>query len=460
MWKAVVTHGRGQLLGRTHQLRNYVSRPVAAQINPVTKFSGTGRFVSKKNETLGSAEEATRSNRSISLSQPSPAETSSKPDTAATIFLKNSQTTINVNPTSSNEDASIFIAKTGDVVHFHLDAQRREDDTKIKLDDSSPSKNIQSIEDRMWRKQTLDLQKLPSYYLLLSKSRLTALVVLTTMAGYGIAPGVFNPAAFFFCTVGTAMTSAAANAVNQFYEVPFDAQMNRTKNRVLVKGLISPLHAVGFATFSGIMGLSILMWGVNIVTASLGAFNLYFYTMVYTPMKRMSMVNTWIGSVVGAIPPMMGWAASTGGVEPGAWLLAALMYAWQFPHFNALSWNLRSDYSRGGYRMVAVVDPAMCKRVAFRYCIGLIGLCTLAPVLDVTTWTFAIDSLPLNLYFSYLGWRFYRDGDSNSSRKLFRFSLIHLPALFMLMLISKKNFGEKAKKSVTDDSTSTVQSVT
>lgn len=138
------------------------------------------------------------------------------------------------------------------------------------------------------------------------------------------------------------------------------------------------------------------------------------------------------------------------------------MYAWQFPHFNALSWNLRSDYSRGGYRMVAVVDPPMCKRVAFRYCVGLVGLCTLAPVLDITTWTFAVDSLPLNLFFSYLGWRFYRDGDSNSSRKLFRFSLIHLPALFMLMLISKKNFGEKPKKEVLDVSKtkSTIMSVT
>lgn len=121
--------------------------------------------------------------------------------------------------------------------------------------------------------------------------------------------------------------------------------------------------------------------------------------------------------------------------------MAAIMYAWQFPHFNALSWNLRPDYSRGGYRMMSVIDPDLCKRVAMRYSVGMIGLCFLAPVLDITTWTFALDSLPLNGYLAYLGWRFYRDGDSNSSRKLFRFSLIHIPALFVLMIISK-NYQE------------------
>lgn len=130
----------------------------------------------------------------------------------------------------------------------------------------------------------------------------------------------------------------------------------------------------------------------------------------------------------------------------GAWLLGAIMYAWQFPHFNALSWNLRQDYSRAGYRMTSVVDPELCKRVALRYSVGMIGLCTLAPALDVTTWTFAVDSLPLNVYLTYLAWKFYKQGDSNTSRKLFRFTLIHLPALLVLMIISKKTYGDKNKK--------------
>ena len=122
------------------------------------------------------------------------------------------------------------------------------------------------------------------------------------------------------------------------------------------------------------------------------------------------------------------------------------MYAWQFPHFNALSWNLRQDYSRAGYRMMAVTHPQLCKRVTLRYSIVMLALCQmLAPVMEVTTWTFAIDSLPFNAYLAFLSWRFYKQGDSNTSRKLFRFSLVHLPVVMALMLISKKQYRDGSK---------------
>ena len=103
----------------------------------------------------------------------------------------------------------------------------------------------------------------------------------------------------------------------QFFEVPYDSQMNRTKNRVLVRGILSPLHAVGFAMGASFSGLTLLFFGVNPITASLGALNLFLYTLVYTPMKRLHVANTWVGSVVGAVPPMMGWTAATGALDPG-----------------------------------------------------------------------------------------------------------------------------------------------
>jgi protoheme IX farnesyltransferase len=123
------------------------------------------------------------------------------------------------------------------------------------------------------------------------------------------------------------------------------------------------------------------------------------------------------------------------------------MYAWQFPHFCALSWNLQPDYSRAGYRMMSVIAPDLCKRTSLRYSIALTAVCLSAPYFDLTTWTFAADSLPLNAYLVYLAWRFYRDGDSDSSRRLFRFSLVHLPAVLVFMLISKKHFN-RSKPSV------------
>lgn len=163
--------------------------------------------------------------------------------------------------------------------------------------------------------------------------------------------------------------------------------------------------------------------------------------------------------LVGALPPLMGYAGCTGYLDTSALVLGGVLYAWQFPHFNALSWNLRSDYSRAGYRMMAVTDPGtlcglfnisahsqfdrfsidLCRRTTLRHTAALIGLSSTAPAIGLTTWTFALDSLPVNLYFLYLAWRFYRHSDSSSSRKLFRMSLAHLPIIMILMLVHKKN---------------------
>ncbi|KAH9519802.1 Protoheme IX farnesyltransferase, mitochondrial [Bulinus truncatus] len=381
-------------------------------------------------------------------------------DDLLTLHFEETGQLVDVKAKDVLQDASIFMQKKKNI--YHLDKLSCSSLSRVPAscgsagssclyltvrelepDKTNPGSNVESIHDLEWREQKFEIKKLLEYYKMLSKMRLTGLVVLTTMSGYWIAPGSFSASTFALCSLGTALTSSAANSVNQFFEVPYDCQMNRTKNRVLVRGMLSPLHGVVFATVSSLSGLAILYYGVNPIVASLGAFNLALYTLVYTPLKRMSMINTWIGSLVGAIPPMMGWAACTGSLEPGAWLLAGILYSWQFPHFNALSWNLRPDYSRAGYRMMSVVDPALCRRVAFRHCIFLTAMCLTAPSLGVTSWMFAADSLPLNLYLCYLGWQFYRKGDSNSSRKLFRFSLIHIPALLLLMGISKASLGRK-----------------
>ncbi|XP_061191355.1 protoheme IX farnesyltransferase, mitochondrial-like [Saccostrea echinata] len=363
-----------------------------------------------------------------------------------TLFIKKSQTLVMLDEISDR--FTVSFPKSEDTLTVDVNP---EDFAKLKAmlekdrRDRSPAHNPESITECIWQEMRTDYNKLIQYYFRLSKIRLTGLVVLTAMAGYAMAPAVFDPVGFLMVTIGTGLTSASANAINQFFEVPFDSQMNRTKNRVLVRGYLSPLHAVTFAAVSGSVGLAILALGANPLTAALGAFNLGLYTLVYTPMKRLSIINTWVGSVVGAVPPLMGWAACMGTLDPGAWVMAAIMFCWQFPHFNALSWNLRPDYSRAGYRMMSVVDPNLCKRVALRHTAGITGLCFLAPVVDLTTPLFSVMSLPLNLYFTYLGWKFYQQGDSNSSRKLFRFSLLHIPILIVLMILNKPN-KKKASK--------------
>ncbi|NWY04341.1 COX10 protein, partial [Nothoprocta ornata] len=314
------------------------------------------------------------------------------------------------------------------------------------LEGSGASLGAASKEDRQWKEMKLQLDDLPGILARLSKIKLTALVVSTASAGFAMAPVPFDLTCFLLASLGTGLASCAANSINQFFEVPFDSNMNRTKNRPLVRGQISPLLAVCFAAACGVPGIALLTLAVNPLTGALGAFNIFLYTCCYTPLKRLSIANTWVGAVVGAVPPVMGWTAATGSLDAGAILLGGILYSWQFPHFNALSWGLREDYSRGGYCMMSVTHPALCRRVALRHCLALLGLCAAAPALDVTTWTFPVISLPINLYISYLGFRFYRDADRSSSRRLFFCSLWHLPLLLLVMFTCKKPLLEKEEK--------------
>ncbi|NXK90160.1 COX10 protein, partial [Formicarius rufipectus] len=323
----------------------------------------------------------------------------------------------------------------------------REVESPAETEASAPSPRAEPSEDRQWKEMKLRLDELPGILARLSKIKLTALVVSTASAGFAMAPVPFDLTCFLLASLGTGLASCAANSINQFFEVPFDSNMNRTKNRPLVRGQISPLLAVGFAASCAVPGIALLALGVNPLTGALGAFNIFLYTCCYTPMKRISIANTWVGAVVGAIPPVMGWTAATGSLDAGALLLGGILYSWQFPHFNALSWGLREDYSRGGYCMMSVTHPGLCRRVALRHCLALLGLSTVAPVLGITTWTFPVVSLPINLYISYLGFRFYRDADRSSSRRLFFCSLWHLPMLLLVMFTCKKPVLEKEDKS-------------
>ncbi|KAF0025699.1 hypothetical protein F2P81_022580 [Scophthalmus maximus] len=289
--------------------------------------------------------------------------------------------------------------------------------------------------DRQWKQLKVNVADLPDIYARLAKIKLTE-------RGMCYRGGINKTKISISC--GQLVTFLFENFTKKYFEVPFDSNMNRTKNRPLVRGQISPLHAVSFALACGVPGVALLTLAVNPLTGFLGALNIVLYTCCYTPLKRLSITNTWVGAVVGAIPPIMGWTAAAGCLEPGALLLGGFLYSWQFPHFNALSWNLREDYSRGGYRMMSVTHPGMCRRVALRHSLALGGLAALAPALGVTTWTFPVVSLPINLYISLLAFRFYRQGDRGSARKLFFCSLWHLPMLLLLALTCKKPRADQA----------------
>ncbi|KAI5803865.1 UbiA prenyltransferase family-domain-containing protein [Geopyxis carbonaria] len=287
-------------------------------------------------------------------------------------------------------------------------------------------------------------------YLALSKPRLTALIVLTTMASYAVFPVdplLASPAApslsaltLTYLTLGTALSSASANALNMAYEPAFDAQMSRTRNRPL---------ALAFAAATGTAGVAALYGGCNPTVAALGALNIALYAGVYTPLKRVSVANTWVGAVVGGIPPLMGWAAASGATalggtpsevlaHPGGWLLAALLFAWQFPHFNALSYNIRHEYRAAGYQMTAWKYPAMHARVALRYSLAFFPICVGLWMSGVTDAGFVGTSSVVNAWLTVEAWRFWRHGgEGGRARKLFWASVWHLPILLALVMVHK-----------------------
>ncbi|KAL3110543.1 hypothetical protein niasHT_020014 [Heterodera trifolii] len=282
-------------------------------------------------------------------------------------------------------------------------------------------------------------------YLQLSKCRLTALIACTSVSGFVMSPALSSaPSSLFFsCVVGTALLSASASTCNNVIERQHDKQMKRTRSRVLPLGRLTPIHALLFAGATGTAGLGILCLSCNHLTSALGFVNLALYAGAYTPMKRIHHSCTWIGAIVGAIPPLMGYSAATGHLDSAAFVLGALLFSWQFPHFNALSWNLRADYSAAGYKMMCVTNEGLCKRTTLRHSVALLGLCSFAaPFTHLTTWTFAFTSLPLNLSMLYLAIRFYSNTDKKNATNLFRFTLLYLPILMALMYVSKDGCQE------------------
>ncbi|KAI8904742.1 protoheme IX farnesyltransferase [Gorgonomyces haynaldii] len=258
------------------------------------------------------------------------------------------------------------------------------------------------------------------------------------MAGFALAPGG-STLSLLWTTCGTGLCVASANAINQWIETPYDAQMQRTRNRVLVRHSLTPTRAFLFGLSSGVAGCSILACFVNPITAVMGGLNIVLYTMVYTPMKRTTIANTWAGAVVGAIPPMMGWTAVTGMLDPGAWLIGFLLYAWQFPHFNALAWNLRPDYSKAGYRMMAVTHPQLNTRVALRYALLMFPLSASCTYFGLTSLYFLGTSSCINGYMAWCAYRFWKDPNEKTARTLFFSSLVHLPVFLALMIVHKEN---------------------
>src|SRR5436190_20057012 len=216
---------------------------------------------------------------------------------------------------------------------------------------------------------------LPGLYMELTKARLSALVLMTTAVGFIVASfDDINWTRMLWTMLGTALCAASANAFNQIIEIRRDAKMNRTRNRPLPAGRLRVPTSFVVAMAMGYLGVGMLAILVNLAAATLALITILTYVLLYTPLKPRSTLNTLVGAVCGAIPPMIGWVAVTNRLDPGAWALAAILFVWQIPHFLALAWLYRDDYARGGFAMLPAIDRdgRITSRVIIITCIMLL----------------------------------------------------------------------------------------
>jgi len=262
------------------------------------------------------------------------------------------------------------------------------------------------------------------------------MVLITTMVGYLLAVPTVNWVVLLATMVGTTLTAFGANALNQYRERDIDARMERTRLRPLPAGRLTAEVALVYGVAVSLLGTFILLAWSGPLPAVLAALTILLYVLVYTPMKQVSTLNTLVGAVCGAIPPLIGWAAATGGLETGGWLLFALLFVWQMPHFLALAWMYRKDYERGGLCMLPVADPT--GRITFPVTVFFamlhLPLGLMVTLSGVAGPWFALGSLALGLWWCWLGLRLYRSHSDRDARRVFLASLVYLPLALLLML--------------------------
>lgn len=277
-------------------------------------------------------------------------------------------------------------------------------------------------------------------YLELSKARIVFMVLITTLAGFLCAGGSAWSLALLHTLIGTAVVAAGTNAFNQYFERQRDARMQRTRNRPVPAGRISPFAALVFSASASGFGLVYLLMAVNELAALLAAITLFSYVVIYTPLKVRTTVCTLVGAVPGAIPPMIGWAAVSGDLGAGAWILFGILFLWQLPHFLAISWMYRQDYERGGFVMTAVSDPdgRSTSTQAVLYALALLPVSLLPVFVGMTGALYAVGTAVAGL--AMVGWslRFASLRSHQSARELFLVSIVYLPLVMSILVIGTR----------------------
>jgi protoheme IX farnesyltransferase len=272
----------------------------------------------------------------------------------------------------------------------------------------------------------------------LSKARLSFLVLLTTLVGFLL--GWHGPMDYTLLSatlLGTALSAAGASALNQWIERDLDALMKRTADRPLPAGRMHPSDALIFGLLCCCCGVAILALMVNLLTAGLSLLTILIYAVLYTPLKRISELNTLLGAIPGALPPLLGWTAATGNAGFGGWVLFLILWFWQMPHFLAIAWLYRDQYAAAGFKMLSTRDPEGWATAwqALIYSAALLATSLLPGLFGYATPYYFFAALALGAGMVFLSIDFVRVRSTASARRLFFASIIYLPIILGVLIL-------------------------
>ena len=280
-------------------------------------------------------------------------------------------------------------------------------------------------------------------YFALLKPRVMSLVIFTAFVGIVAAPGTLHPLLALVALLAIAVGAGASGALNMWYDADIDAVMRRTRLRPVPRGAILPGEALGFGAFLAAASVIVLGLFVNLVAAALLAFTIFFYVVIYTIwLKRWTPQNIVIGGAAGALPPMIGWAAVTGTIDPGAISLFLIIFIWTPPHFWALALFREDDYAKAGVPMLPnVAGPDETRRQILLYTLALVPLTFIPAVLGVSGLLYVAGVALLSTVFVYYAVQVYRLREGQAAigacRKLFGFSILWLFLVFALIPLER-----------------------
>ena len=274
----------------------------------------------------------------------------------------------------------------------------------------------------------------------LCKARITLMVLVTTLVGFLFGwHGPLDLLYLFQTLGGTALAASGAAALNQVFEVELDARMRRTRNRPLPGRRMTLDEGLIIGITCSVGGIFWLSFATNLYAGILSALTIGVYVFVYTPLKRVTTLNTIVGAIPGALPPVIGWTAARGQASFESWILFAILFLWQMPHFLSISWLYREDYKQAGFVMLASFDPAcqVTGRQSLLYTMGLISVSFLPAMLKLTSFWYLPIAAIMGGYFLLMAFRFAISGTDQAARRLFVASIVYLPVTLAALAFAR-----------------------